>query len=59
MPKANQDSMVDWSDPMNSFKEELRKFTASENNLENYSVFSHELYSYKEKYYREKFRIQP
>ena len=27
--------------------------------MENYSIFSHEIYNYKEKYYREKFRISP
>ena len=51
--------MIDWSNPLQSFKEEVKKLTSSENNLENYSVFSHTLYNYKEKYYREKLKIQP
>jgi 5'-3' exonuclease len=50
---------VNWSDPLTSFKEEVKLMSSQETNLENYSVFSHDIYNYKEKYYREKFRIEP
>lgn len=37
---------------MAAFKEEIRKFSNSEHNLDNYSVFGHSIFGYKEKYYR-------
>lgn len=61
-PKVNtneKDNFIDWSDPLSAFKQQIRKFANVENNLENYSVFSHQIFNYKEKYYREKFRIEP
>ena len=43
---------------MGSFKAIMDKMNTQDPiNLDNYSVFGHNLYSYKEKYYKEKFKI--
>lgn len=45
---------------MGSFISVYKKMTKEEPiNLDDYSVFGHSTYSYKEKYYTEKFRITP
>lgn len=45
---------------MGSFISEYKRITKEDPlNLDDYSVFSHPLYSYKEKYYKEKFKITP
>ena len=40
-PNQNKEPIIDPTDPLGCFKEEIRRFAAAENNLENYSVFSH------------------
>ena len=39
-------------DVLTTFKNEAKGLISQETNLENYSIFSHDIYSYKEKYYR-------
>jgi 5'-3' exoribonuclease 2 len=52
------DEAIDLRDPLGSFKSALEKLGREEAlDLEDYSVFGHSVYSYKEKYYREKFKI--
>lgn len=57
IPKT--ESEAPFVDVLTSFKNEAKGLISQETNLENYSIFSHDIFDYKEKYYREKFRITP
>jgi hypothetical protein len=54
----DDDDFIDVTDPLGSFKNALSKMSKEDAiDLDDYSVFSHSSYNYKEKYYREKFKI--
>jgi hypothetical protein len=56
--KKGEESRIDPHDLLGSFKEEVKRRVTPEINLDDYSSFNHDIFSYKEKYYSEKFRIE-